>query len=287
MVYKMGLIKTTAVHESKPLTSNQNATLQIPAYGKIQSMLLQFVDSSGEPVTEAQIRAEIGNIRLTIGGRDVINASASKILDLYETLGVNVSEDAGVAGVMELNVGRLIYTDPAARDILGFGTADVNSIQIQVTAGTLSNIASVEAVTTRQNVNENLGAFCRFINYPQNFNSTGDNTVDTLPRDIKSSYLLAMVDDGASGTITHGEARVNSAVLVERCPLNVNKVILSNDRFKQPSGYFVYAFNDGAFTTNLPMKGVSDFRLVNTFGVAPGASGYNISTLTVENFPSV
>jgi len=282
----MGLLKTLQVHEEKSLTSAQNTTLQVPTGGKVNSLFLGFKKADGTSASEAEIRAEIGNIRLTLGGKDVINAPAVKLLDLYEAMGVKVSENVGIAGIVELNVGKLAYLDPAMRDACGFGTADITSIQIQVTAGTLSQIASVQAFSRRQAVNQNLGTHCRFIQYPQSFNSTGDHTVDTLPRDRNSAYLMVMVDDGASGAITEGEARVNANTVIERCPTNVNKAALSNDGYVQPAGYFVYPFTDGDTSTRLPMNGVTDFRLINTFGTAPGASGYTICTLTVIDYPT-
>lgn len=279
-------VKTTQVHESKPLTSNQNATLQIPASGKIQSLLLQFSTGAGVPATEADIRAEMGNVRVTLGGKDIVNTTSIKLLDLYETLGVNVSESLGVAGVLELNIGRLFYIDPLVRDLFGWGTADVTSIQVQVTAGTLNNIASVQAFTEREPINENLGAYMKFVDYPQTFNATGDHTVDTLPRDIDSSYLLVMCDDGSAGTITVGESRVNSITLHERTPSNINKCLLSNRKMVQPAGYFVYGFGDGSLGGRLPMKGVADLRFISTFSVAPGAQGYVMSALTLVNLPA-
>ena len=282
----MGM-KTTNVHEAKTLTSNTVSTLQIPAYGKIQSLFLRFTTGAGADNTEAEIRAQVGNIRLTINGRDIVNCTAARLYDLYEVMGPNATVPAGTNGVLELNIGRLVFTDPQVRDLFGFGTADVTSIQVQVTAGTLTTVASVQAFTARQAINENLGTYCRFIDYPQSFNSTGDHTVDTLPREINSDYLAVMASTGASGTITFGECRVNNATVIERTPLNVNAVFLSNDRLAQPSGYYVYHFADGSLFGRLPMQGVTDLRFITTFSVAPGAASYVMSALTVINFPKV
>lgn len=282
------MLKPTQVHESKPLTSNSIATISIPTSGKIHSLILRFSTSAGADVTEAAIRSEIGNIRLTINGKDVVNASAIKLLDLYEALGQNVNDNLGIASVVELNIGRLVYTDPNLREIFGFGTADVQSIQVSVTAATLTTIANVQAFTSRTPVNENLGTYCKFINYVIGFNTTGDHTVDTLPRDADSTYLAVMADPGASGTITHGEVRVNSYTIKERCPTSVNKLLVSNDRMATPValGYYVYSFCDGALDTRLPMVDVRDLRFIQTFSVAPGAAGYNMSVLSAINLPS-
>lgn len=280
------MLKQSQVHENKPLTSSATATLQIPQSGKIHSLILRFSTSAGADVTEAAIRSEIGQIRLTLNGKDVVNASAAKILDLYEVLGQNVNDAAGVASVLELNIGRLIYTDPNLREVFGFGTADVQSIQVSVTAGTLSTIANVQAFTSRTPQNEQLGTYCKFINYPVSFNATGDHTVDTLPRDSDATYLMVLSDMGASGTITHGELRVNAYTIKERCPIAVNRLLVSNDRLASPTGYFVYALNDGALDTRLPMVDVKDLRFIQTFSVAPGAAGYNMSVLTAINLPA-
>lgn len=269
------------IHEQKTLTTAQVSTIQVPVGGKIQSCALVFYTSAGAVVTEAQIRAEIGNINLRINGRDVINCSATQLLDMYESLGVNVGTAAGIAGVVELNIGRLIFNAPEFRNIVGYGTADVANIQIQVTAGTLSAIASVKACTQRQPLNENLGVYCKFINYPQTFNSTGDVTVDTLPRDANSGYLAVMCDDGASGTITYGEVRVNSQSVTDKLDSALNAQFCSNKRQTQVSGFYLYSFCDGQINSLIPMQGVTDLRFISTFSVAPGAAGFNMTPLTL------
>lgn len=276
-------IKYEQAHESKPLTSGAQATLQIPAGGKIHGIQLHFTTSGGANVTEAAIRSEIGNLRLSINGKDIVNATAAKILDLYEVMGRYVNDNTAVASVVELNVGRLIFNNPEFRDLFGFGTADVQSIQVQITAGTLSTIANVTAYTTREAVNENLGVYCRFINYNISYNATGDHSYDTMPRDADSSYLLVMTDAGASGTMTHGEVRLGATTLKQRVPAAVNTLMNSSDRIATPSGLYVYSFTDGNVTSRLPMKDVDDLRFVQTFSVAPGAGGYNMSALTVVN----
>lgn len=276
------MLKNTQNHETKALTTGQQSTLQIPTGGKIQSMFLLFTTSAGAPVTEAQIRAEIDNIRLTMNGKDIVNASATQLLDLFETLGNQVFDAAGIpAGAIELNIGRLVFQSGDVRDLMGFGTADIANIQVQVTAGTLVNIAAVQGVTARTATNENLGAHCQYINYPQSFNGTGDHTVDTLPRNTDSSYLALMVNDGASGTITFSEVRVNNFTIRERLSIAVNALMLSESKYAQPAGHFVHGFMDGTLDGRLPMVGVTDLRCITTFSVAPGAGGYTIGALTL------
>jgi hypothetical protein len=280
------MLKTTAAHESKGLTSSTIATLNVPTGGKIHSLVLRLSTGAGADATVAAVKSELSNIRVTINGKDLVNCSPTKLFDLYSTLGQNVNDAAGIASSMELNIGRLVYTDPAVRELFGWGTADVQSIQISITAGTLSTIANARCFTSRAAVNENLGMYFRAINYVVSFNSTGDHTMDTLPRDIDSAYVGVLIDAGASGTITDAEVRVGQISLREKSSRTVNGVLLSNDRYSQQTGYYTHMFTDGQLPSRLPMVGVSDLRFVNTFSVAPGAAGYNMTALTVVNVPS-
>ena len=276
------MLKNTQNHESKALTTGQQATLQVPTGGKIQSLFLLFTTGAGAPNTEAQIRAEVGNIRVTFNGKDIINATAAQLLDLYETLGNNVFNAAAIpAGAMELNIGRLVFNSPEVKDLMGLGTADIANIQVQVTMLTVAEVDNVQAVSARTPENQNLGAHCKFLNYPISFNGTGDHTVDTLPRDKDSAYLALMVNEGAAGVATHSEVRVNNFTIRERLSIAVNAVLLSEAKYAQPANYFVHGFMDGSLDGRLPMTGVTDLRCITTFTTAPGAGGYNIGTLTL------
>lgn len=283
------MYKTPVSHEQKTVSSGVTSTLQIPVYGTIFSLPLQFLLSTGAVASVAQIIAQIANIRLTINGKDIVNCSPAKIFEVYSSFGNYVQNPAGTNGMVELNVGRLIFDAPAVRDQFAFGTQNVANIQIQVTAGTIpaapNDIVSVQAFTTRTAQTTPLGIHCKLMNYPQSFNSTGEHTVDTLPRDPDSSYLAVYADDGAAGTITFGECRVNNVNAVERIPSSVNSQLHSENRLAQPAGTFMYGFCDGDPTSQLPMLGITDLRFINTFSVAPGAGGYNMTTLTIANLP--
>lgn len=279
-------LKYRIAHESKPLTTSQAATLQIPAYGKIFNIGLLFTTSAGAAVTEAAIRSEIANLRLTINGVDHVNCTPTQILDLYEHLGANVGVPTGVASALELNVGRLIYTDPAVRDLLGFGTANVESIQLEVRAGTLTTIANAQVFTERTVAKEDLGVRCKYLNYTRGTNATGDDTFDTLPRNPESSYLALMVSQGASGTITNTQVKVDNVTIKDPSPQAISNLFNSNNRYAAVTGYAHVDFMDGTLTSRLPMAGVNDFRLTTTFSVAAGAAGYTIAALSVENLPA-
>lgn len=273
-------------HETRALSSNATATIQIPSYGKIFSLALHFMTSAGATVTEAAIRSEIANLRLAINGVDHVNCTPAELLDLYEHLGPNVGVNGAVAGAVELNVGRLVYTDPVAREIFGFGTQNVESIQVEVRAGTLSTIALVEAHTERNNASETLGMRMRYLSYTRPYNAVGEDTFDTLPTDPDSSYLTLMVSAGASGAISQGSVKVNNLTLKDPAAPAVNNLMSSNNRLVPVPGYYHYDFMDGLVSSRLPLADVKDLRIQTTFSTAPGAAGYRVAALSVVNLPA-
>lgn len=275
-------------HETQPLTNGSTATLQIPVFNRIQDVILAF---NG---TEAQMRAELGLVRLTMNGTDIINCTVTELLDLFEAMGVKVASNTGIDGVLSLNVGRLLYDSSPIRDLFGWGSLGVTTIQVQVTAGTLAAISEVTAYSVRdvaRNANgdpeaQPFGAHVRVIRYPQNFNSTGEHTVDTLPRDINTAYLAVMAGDGASGVISYGKCSVNAANVYEQTPNAVNEMANAETGIAPVAGYYLYNFTDGGLNSRLPMKGVTDLRFVTNFATAPGAGGYPMIAVTGVDYPA-
>lgn len=283
----MGLKRLNA-HNSRPLSSGAVETIQIPVYDRIQDVVLRFDG------TETEIRSEVGTIRLAINGTDIINCTAAELYDVYEMLGVKVFDATGIDGAISLNLGRLIYNQPAVRDQFGWGEVGVTNIQISVTALTLTNVSEVTAYTVRDTarnangaaVKEALGAHVRLIAYPQVYNAAGEHTADTLPRDLNTAYLAVMASDGSAGTISAGRCKVNDLNIYDEIPSDVNELHVASQGYTQVSGYYTYLFADGGLNSRLPMNGVTDLRFATTFSVAPGAAGYRMLALTAVDFPA-
>ena len=287
------MMKTFQVGQQLANTSNQTTTLQISTGGKIHQTFLRFNKASNVTNTEAEIRADItGNIRLSFGGIDVVNVLTARLLDIYKMLGNKVGKSATLtAGGMPLNLAPLFYVDPAAKDLVGMGTANVNQIQVQIGCGTITNALTVQVFTTREATNENLGTYGKLVDYPRNFNSTGDDTVDTLPRNLNSAYLALFVSAGATGAIASGEIRVNAAPIREKVPFHTNTLLNATYGFDTAAAdaagegaYHAHIFCHGGLSEYLPMKNVTDLRSITNFGTAPGAAGYFSTPLTLENF---
>ncbi len=286
-------MKTFQVGQQLPNTSSQTTTLQVSTGGKIHQLFLRWNDVSNVTSTITEIRAEItGNIRLSFGGIDVVNVLAARLLDIYMTLGARAGKTATLtAGGMPLNLAPLFYDDPKARDLLGMGTANVNNIQVQIGNGTIDDCGTVQVFTTREAINENLGTYGKIVDYPRNYNSAAQDTLDTLPRNLNSAYLALFINAGASGVISYSEIRVNAAPIREQVPFHTNTMMNATHGWDTAAAdsagegaYFAHVFCDGALDQYLPMKNVADLRCLTTFTTAPGAGGYVATPITLENF---
>lgn len=290
------MMRTLQVHQQLNNVTAQTTTLQIPTGGKIHQIFLRFATGANVSATEAQIRSELtGNVRLSLGGIDMVNVPVVRMLDMYKMFGNKLGNTSTLTvGGFPLNLAPLFYIDPAAKALLGLGTANVNNIQVQIGCGTITNCVSSQSFSMREPINQNLGTYGKIVDYPRNFNAASQDTLDTLPRNLNSAYLALFINLGASGTATDSEIRVNAAPIREKVPLHVNTWINNTYGWQTQAadaagdgGYFTHIFCHGGIDEYLPMKNVTDLRCLTTFAIAPGAAGYFATPVTLENFLGV
>lgn len=265
-------------HESKSLVAGSTSTIQVPLYGRIQSLILLFKKSDGTQPSQADIIADIENIRLSVNGSDIVNCKPYQLFNLYKFLGSKIG-NGDLNGAVELNIGKLVFTDPAVRKMFGFGSNDINSMQVHVTAkATISNdTGTVQAVTQRDKVAQNMNAYMKFQNYTQSFTGTGEHTVDTLPKDLNSAYFFAMIG-GNTSRLSHSEVRVNAETVREKLDADANNIFCSNAGYNPVDNIYTVSFTDGSIDNQYGMTGITDLRFLNTFTTAPTAS-YDMAIL--------
>lgn len=280
----MSQVKKVIVHETKPVSSGAVITTTIPSYDTIDDIILKFTNS-GTPSTKSDILKAIGKVALSINGDQVINCNLSQLYDVFETLGNRVQEKA-LENTVSLNLGRLMMLLNANKDFFSWGCANITTIQVQVYCNsTTDNVTDVQFVTERRNFISRLSSYIKVINYPQNQNSIGYSTVDTLPRDANDSYLAVLADNGG-GVIATGECTRNGANIIDEVSPEIMEYISQSRGFKQVSGYFNYLFSDGSARGALPMNGVTDLRFKTQFSSEPTGGTYNLLAVSIKNTPA-
>lgn len=234
---------------------------------------------------------------MTIGGTDVVNCGPTHLTLIKNTFAHEVT-GTGAGGtrgnnntipdsVIDLMPVSDILVDPLARDIIGFGTADVSGIQIQITfSATLGTVGNVTLSSWRESIEQVLGTYPTIKVYPQSFSNTGEHTVDTLPRSSTSSALAIIATDSisaGSGNMTHGAVTVNGSNLMNKTSrFNLARLMNSNG-WELDIRTFVYLFTDGSLTSYIPLRDVSNFRLTTTFDSEPQGNSYNLVAINLEN----
>lgn len=270
------------VHENRSLTNGSVITFNVPSYGTVDDIILNFTNS-GAAATAANVKSSIGKIALNINGEQVINCTVERLYDFYKMLGNEVYQGTQT-GTISLNLGRLLFKLPSNEDFFAWGCNNIDTIQVQVYCGTLSGVTDCELSTVRRSVTANMGSYIKLISYPQPMAAAGISTVDTLPRDANEGYLTIMAA-ASGGTISLGECVVNGTNIFQPMTQGVNDYVVNNYGLAAVSGYFNYCFADGAIKGVLPMMGVTELRLKTTFTVAPTSGVYDLLACSIRNIP--
>lgn len=269
----MSQVKRIFQHDSKPVSNGAVLTFTIPSFEVIDDIVLEFLNS-GAAAAKANILTSINKVALAINGEQVINCKMSQLYDVYTSLGQEVTQN--INNVIGLNIGRYLFKDPVTEDYFAYGCANIQTIQLQVyCAATVTDVTDLSISTIRRNFKANLGSYIKIINYPQNMNSTGISSVDTLPRDANEAYLSIMANAGG-GTISQGECVVNGNNIYDPMTAAENDYIVSARGLAPVSGTFNYSFSDGSIKSILPMQGVTELRLKTTFSKAPTSGSYDL-----------
>lgn len=273
----MPLLKDIKNASLTGVSSNNLATRDIPKGGTIYDAYLYCVQPAGTPVTVANMKTEIQRIRLRIDGDLIIDATPTFLLDLQKYFGDR--EGAGnVDGVIPLHFASMILNNPASVALYALGTQNIDNITVEVQCGTLTTTARIELYTSRSDEKRNLGLHHRILAYPQNFNTTGEQEISTLPKTPTIAYESLHIED-AAGTIDSLTVTANAVDIVDEIPANVQQVILENTGRTPQTGYYHVTFNRlNASNEALPMAGVNDWRQKINWSVSPGGN-FTIYTL--------
>lgn len=279
----MSQLKKILIHESKPVSAGTILTFNIPSFDTIDDVLLEFTNS-GAAATKANILAAIGKIAVNINGEQVINVPLARLVELYASLGVEVTQN--IVNVIGLNIGRYLFKDPITEDYFAWGCANIQTIQLQIYCNSsTTGVTDVQVATVRRSVNQKLGSYIKVINYPQTMSTTGISTVDTLPRDSNEAYLSIMAHNGG-GVISGGEVVVNGNSIYDPISQAMDNYVVDARGLAAVSGIFNYSFSDGSVKSLLPMVGITELRLKTTFTAAPTSGVYDMVAVSIRNVPA-
>lgn len=278
----MSQLKKVLIHESKPCAAGAILTYNIPSFDTIDDIVLEGLNS-GAAATLANMKAAIGKVALNINGEQVINVPFTRLCEVYNSLGVEVTQS--LVNCIGLNIGRYLFKDPNNEDYFAWGCANIQTIQLQVYLNSsITGLTDIQVSTVRRSINQSLGSYIKIINYPQTMTSTGVSTVDTLPRDNNEAYLCVLAS-ASGGAIAGGECVVNGNNVYDPISQGLNNYIVNARGLAAVSGLFNYSFSDGSIKGILPMLGITEMRLKTDFSTAPTGGTYDLVAVSIRNVP--
>jgi hypothetical protein len=214
------------------VAAGQTATVDVPVRGTYYNIALEYRES-GTLANQATIEAAITEIRVKINGQVQRRFSAEDLIDINAYHGITYQNGYLV----------IFFAEPWARhekseDVLAWGTADVQSFQIEVDidAGATAPTLSATAIKTQEN--RNLGAIKKWLKYNVAVAGTGITNYQTLPRTDSYATIHAK-----SANISDVKVLVDRSEVFNLTAAQNTQDLNNIPHLKPQTGYFHVDFN--------------------------------------------
>lgn len=172
------------------------ATLNIPlglTYHRIMIGLRSGASAPGTLHSAASWGTAFGEIRVNIDGRNKIRAHAADLAAMMKYHGLELSD-----GYLPVVFDRPWFQTAQAQDILGYGTADVQSLtlEVDIAAGVVVQDLDAYAICSP---NAALGQHLALRKYSVNATGAGEIEVSNLPRNRSRMMAAHLKTDAIDG----------------------------------------------------------------------------------------
>jgi hypothetical protein len=236
-----------------------------------------YLTIAGVAATAAEMGAQVGTVRVRVGGKLIFDLTATEILDLYHYFNDRTSAALVDAGVLPLNftpmmlplsretqqyaIGMLSDNDPSKRNTF--------TIEVNMLGAVTINGCEVQLYTDDE-PSDTIGYHCRWLPYGTTWAAATQQTLDQITHESNALAVLGYHVHHAAGTLTRMSLTVNDYDRIRDVPQNL---WLQDLNHAGRSPVATYEHIDFA-TENHPEAFLDISRLVNeylrlTWGVAP------------------
>lgn len=193
-----------------------------------------YLTASGTAATEAEMKSDIGQIVVTVGGSEILNLTATEVLDLY---GFFNDRNGAYTFTGQLPLiftpAMLPLTEQTARYALGMlndqDPTKRNTFSIRVTmlspgGGLTVDNCEVHLVTD-DFAPSTIGYHTRWITHTRTFGSAAKETVDNLPKERNNMAALGYHIHHTSGTLTRVNLKVSDYDRFSDSPMQILRIM--------------------------------------------------------------
>lgn len=232
-------------------------TCKIETTRNVHAIILDC-DGGGVPLTEAQMKAELGAIEVRYNGVPIVELTATQLIDLQSYY---LDKTAAIALAGQLVIPFTRFNLPVAalnrQYALGMVSADGKAANLTVKVKCGSTLTNLSGLRVHYEYDlmptEPLGLHVRLLSHTRTFSSTGTLDIVDLPRAGRQGVLAYHLVDG-TGTIQDFQVKHNNFDVLETTPYNVLNWRAHRAGRVPQSGYWHLDFalqND--FANGLPM----------------------------------
>ncbi|MFA5101122.1 MAG: major capsid protein P2 [Candidatus Omnitrophota bacterium] len=240
------------------------ATGVLPCEGTYYKIFLRALTAAGVGLTSAQILADIGQIRVTVNGEDVVRCQVDHLLMLQKYYW-DAEYSTFINGIIPIYFERPRLATDSERSVYALGMQDVKSFTIEVQIDGVAQLATLEVFAYQTPEARLLGQHVRILRFPQVFTTTGEQELLTMPylNDATKGYIALHVHQGTgAGVVQDLSIKVGGNAIYDRVPAGLAQMEQAQAGRTLQTGYYhadlgiCNDFRDGF----LPMGGVKDFR---------------------------
>ena len=176
------------------VAAGQTATLELPVGSLVyHELLLIYGTSTGGGPTEANMEAEVTEVRIKLDGKVQRVFSAAQLFDLNRVNGITVA-----AGFLPIFFGEPWRRSADGEDALAWGTQDISTFTVEVDIAAGATAPTLDARIVVDRVRRPLGPIVKWRRFTVPVSAVGIVNVTTLPKQDAYYRLHAfstLIDD--------------------------------------------------------------------------------------------
>ncbi|OHB60882.1 MAG: hypothetical protein A2167_05435 [Planctomycetes bacterium RBG_13_46_10] len=252
------------------IAGNGRPIVNLPRANIYHGLFLLCRTSAGVLLTEAEIEADITNIRVRVDGDLKVETTAAVLFDLYRYW-YAMNGAYTIAGQIPILFVRPNLQFAAERSLLAWGMDGIESFNLELDlAATLAKVATIQIWALQEVGKRALGRHLCIGKHPRIFGSTGVQQVSDIPYGDVDNLILADHITVGSGAISDVTVRLNQSDVWQELQNDLNKLVLNCVGRTAQTGYFhldFAQFNDR--TAYLPSGGLSSLQYDINFSTQP------------------
>jgi len=209
---------------SAGITASALLTCKIDTTHNIHSIILDC-DDGGTPLTESQMKADLGAIEVRYNGVLLVDCTVTQLLD-WQSYYLDKTAAVTLAGQLVIPFTRFTLPIAALNREHALGMLDANgnpaNLTVKIKCGT--TVTNLDALMVHYEYDllerRTIGRHVRLLTHTRTFSSTGTLDIVDLPRQGRVGVLAYHIDDG-TGTIHDITVKHNGFDVLQATPYNL------------------------------------------------------------------